>query len=35
LSAYNIGINSKRRAAGLRYVAKIDRNMAQLQSANL
>lgn len=35
LSAYNIGINSKRRAAGLRYVAKIDRNMAQLRSVNL
>lgn len=35
LSAYNIGINSKKRAAGLRYVAKIDRNMAQLRSVNL
>lgn len=35
LAAYNIGINSKRRAAGLRYVAKIDRNMAQLRSAAL
>lgn len=35
LSAYNIGINSKRYAAGLRYVAKIDRNMAQLQLASL
>jgi hypothetical protein len=35
LAAYNIGLNSKRRAAGLRYVAKIDRNMAQLRSTNL
>ncbi len=35
LSAYNVGINSKRHAAGSRYVAKIDRNMAQLQSVNL
>lgn len=35
LAAYNIGMNSKRRAAGLRYVAKIDRNMAQLEAVNL
>lgn len=35
LAAYNIGLNSKRRAAGRRYVAKIDRNMAQLRSTNL
>jgi hypothetical protein len=30
LSAYNIGMNSNRRAAGLRYVAKIDRHLEQL-----
>lgn len=30
LSAYNIGLNSNRRAAGSRYVAKIDRHLEQL-----
>jgi len=33
LSAYNIGLNSNRRAAGLRYVAKIDRHLEQLNIA--
>ena len=32
LSAYNIGLNSNRRAAGLRYVAKIDRHLEQLKT---
>lgn len=35
LSAYNIGMNSKRRAAGLRYVAKIDRHMERLATIPL
>ena len=30
LSAYNIGMNSNRHAAGSRYVAKVDRHLAQL-----
>ena len=32
LSAYNVGMNSKRRAAGLRYVAKIDRHLERLST---
>jgi hypothetical protein len=35
LSAYNIGMNSKRFAAGLRYVDKIDRHMATLKTVSL
>ena len=35
LSAYNIGLNSNRRAAGLRYVAKIDRHLEQLKTPAL
>lgn len=35
LSAYNIGMNSNRRAAGLRYVAKIDLHMQRLQGGSL
>ena len=35
LSAYNIGMNSKRRAAGQRYVAKIDRHMERLATLQL
>ena len=35
LSAYNIGMNSKRFAAGLRYVDKIDRHMQALQTVTL
>ena len=35
LSAYNIGMNSKRFAAGLRYVEKIDRHMAALKTVSL
>ena len=32
LSAYNVGMNSNRRAAGLRYVAKIDRHLERLNT---
>ena len=35
LSAYNIGMNSKRFAAGLRYIDKIDRHMQTLKTASL
>lgn len=35
LSAYNIGMNSKRFAAGLRYVDKIDRHMQALKTVSL
>jgi hypothetical protein len=35
LSAYNIGMNSKRFAAGLRYIDKIDRHMQTLKTVSL
>lgn len=35
LSAYNIGMNSKHRGAGLRYIAKIDRHMERLATLQL
>ena len=35
MSAYNIGLNSNRLAAGLRYVAKIDRHLEQLKTPAL
>ncbi len=35
LSAYNIGMNSKRFTAGLRYIDKIDRHMQTLKKVSL